>query len=281
MKVCMFPGQGSQITGMGKELFGNYSEIIEETDKILGYSIEELCIDPLKTEILNQTQYTQPALYVINSLSYLEYLKRSDPPEYLIGHSLGEYNALFAAGAIDYKTGLRLVQKRGELMGKISNGAMAAVIGIELQTVKKILKDYHLDRIDIANINSYTQIIIAGPAEDLFVSKKFFTSNGARFMPLKVSGAFHSRYMKEITFEFKEILQNTMFKCLSIPVISNFTAREYLKDQIEINLLQQISSPVRWTETIEYLVNKGVTEYVQIGPGTVLTKLHKNIMLYK
>src|SRR5436305_5494221 len=167
MTVFLFPGQGSQRIGMGNTLFDEFKAITARADEILGYSIKELCLqDPHQQ--LGQTQFTQPALYVVNALSYLKKMKEAgQAPAYVSGHSLGEYNALFAAGAFDFETGLQLVKKRGELMSQATGGGMAAVIGFTLEQVDQILKEYGLTSIDIANYNTPTQIVLAGLKADI------------------------------------------------------------------------------------------------------------------
>src|SRR5437762_401122 len=174
MTVFLFPGQGSQRKGMGNTLFDEFKEAIASADEILGYSIKELCLhDPHQQ--LGKTQFTQPALYVVNALSYLKKMKETgQAPDYVAGHSLGEYSALFAAGAFDFETGLRLVKKRGELMSQAIGGGMAAVIGFTLEQVDQVLKECGLTGIDIANYNTPTQIVIAGLKADIVSAKPFF-----------------------------------------------------------------------------------------------------------
>ena len=163
MLAYLFPGQGSQKKGMGLSLFEHYPELVKEADAILGYSIEDLCLnDP--DDLLKQTQYTQPALYVVNALSYLERIKEDGKePDYVAGHSLGEYDALFAAGVFDFATGLKLAKRRGELMAEARNGGMAAVIGMKENEIRKVIEENELQQIDIANLNSPNQIVISGP----------------------------------------------------------------------------------------------------------------------
>lgn len=278
MKVCMFPGQGSQKIGMGKMLFNKYPEHVRKANEILGYSIEELCNDNEKANLLNKTEFTQPALYVVNALSYIEFLEHNDPPEYLIGHSLGEYNALQAAGVINYETGIQLVQKRGALMGKIKGGGMAAVLDISMSTIREVLKENNFTRIDVANMNSYKETIISAPEEEIAGATEALKKVGAYVIRLNVSGPFHSRYMGEILAEYEEILAKIHFLDPQIPVLSNCTAREYTKEKVMKNLLLQLTNSVRWTEMIEYLNKKGCYDYIQVGPGRVLTKLCNNIL---
>ena len=276
MKAYVFPGQGSQNKGMGDKLFEHFNDLTTKADSILGYSIKELCIsDPHNN--LNKTEYTQPALYVVNALMYLKKLEDGQSiPDYVAGHSLGEYNALFAAGAFDFATGLKLVKKRGELIGKASGGAMAAVIGLSEEQVVEVLRSSGLNGIDIANFNTPYQIVISGLKEDIQKATTFFKS-AKLYMPLKVSGAFHSRYMENARRDFELFLNDFNFSPLKIPVISNVEARPYKQDDIRRLLINQITNPVKWTESIRYLMGKGVTDFEEIGPGKVLAGIIQKI----
>jgi len=228
---------------------------------------------------LNQTEYTQPLLYTVNALSYLKIMEDGgEKPDYLAGHSLGEYNALFAAGVFDFETGLRLVKKRGELMAQVSGGSMAAVIGLNVDKVEAILRENNLGAIDIANFNSPSQIVISGLKSDMDHAKSIFEIEKAQmFIPLKVSGAFHSRYMKEVKSKYQTFLNEFETSDLAIPVISNVKARPYKQLEIKKNLIQQIDHPVRWTESIQYLLRHGKMEFEEVGPGRILTNLIRTI----
>ncbi len=278
MVTYVFPGQGSQKKGMGKSLFSEFTEEINKVNKILGYSMIELCLENPNNQ-LNQTQYTQPALYVVNALTYLKKFQQEKRiPDYVAGHSLGEYSALFASGAIDFETGLRLVQKRGGLMDQAKDGAMVAIIGLSEGKIKESLSGNNLESIDIANYNTPSQTVIAGLKNDIEKAKTVFEENGARMViPLKVSGAFHSRYMKDGMKKFEEYLKRIEFSELKIPVISNVHARPYMKENIANNLIKQMTHPVKWTDSIRYLMGRGKMEFQEIGPGDVLTRLIKKI----
>ncbi|MFB9326111.1 ACP S-malonyltransferase [Paenibacillus aurantiacus] len=279
MLVYLFPGQGSQHKGMGGELFGRFKALTEEADAILGYSIEELCLrDP--RGLLANTAYTQPALYVVNALTYLSRLESAErQPAYAAGHSLGEYSALFAAGAFDFGTGLRLVQRRGALMAAAPEGAMAAVIGLSAESIHDLLDRGGLDGIDIANYNSPTQTVISGPKADIARAQSLFETAGASlYIPLNVSGPFHSRYMREARESFEQFMRPFAFRKPSITVISNVEARPYQEDRLKAGLADQMTSPVRWTDTIRYLLGKdGEADLEEIGPGNVLAKLVRAI----
>ena len=276
--IFVFPGQGSQSAGMGGELFDQFPELVKQADEVLGCSIKELCLDDPENR-LNQTDYTQPALYVVNALTYLSKTENTDfRPDFVAGHSLGEYNALFTAGVFDFITGLKLVQKRGQIMVKVTGGGMAAVIGMQPDKIKQVLKDASFESIDIANLNSPKQTVISGRKEDIDAVKTVFEDAGVRlFIPLKVSGAFHSRYMQDAQNEFADFLKNFKFQPVQIPVIANYTAAPYQNGETMNNMVQQISSPVRWVESIQYLKQQPEPEFEEIGPGNVLTKLIKQI----
>ncbi len=278
MTTIVFPGQGSQQLGMGEDLFSKYPDICRHADELLGYSVEELCLrDPLGQ--LSQTQYTQVALYVVNALSYMNKLEESgEKPGFVAGHSLGEYNALLAADAFDFITGLELVKKRGELMAKAQGGGMAAILGLDETTIKQVLSDHALDQIDIANFNSPQQIVISGLKDDVIAAKPFFEAAGAkRVIALDVSGAFHSRHMSDAKNEFESFLNSFSFNELTMPVISNVTALPYENANIKQNLANQITHSVRWTDSIQFLVEKGEEDFIEVGPGKVLTGLIKRI----
>ncbi|KGP80542.1 MULTISPECIES: ACP S-malonyltransferase [unclassified Paenibacillus] len=270
----VFPGQGSQKLGMGEGLFEQFPELTRQADDILGYSIRELCMYD-RSQQLSLTEYTQPALFVVNAMTYLHKIKETGrKPSLVSGHSLGEYNALFAADVFDFATGLKLVRKRGELMSKAPKGGMAAVIGLTDIAIKKILQQYGLHQLDIANLNSPTQIVLAGPLEIIDQAKTIFEQTGAQmYIPLRVSGAFHSRYMEQSAKQFEQYLQRYSFSAPTMTIISNYTAMPYRLNEIHGNLVQQITHPVRWCETVRVLMGMGVNTIEEIGPGNVLTKL--------
>lgn len=278
MIAYLFPGQGSQHKGMGGTLFEEFQDLIAQADEILGYSIRELCLEDPEQR-LTQTQYTQPALYVVNALSYLKKIKETGrKPAYVAGHSLGEYNALFAAEAFDFATGLKLVKKRGELMRQATGGGMAAVIGLDREKIEEILKTANITTIDMANFNSPSQIVISGPREDVESAKPVFEKAGVRmYALLRVSGAFHSRYMEPAKIEFAKYLENLQLADPVLPVISNIQARPYKAGEVKKNLLEQITGSVKWVDTIRYLMGKDVMEIEQVGPGNILTDLVKTI----
>lgn len=278
MAVNVFPGQGSQFLGMGRERFDDFPDLTRQADDILGFSIRELCLEDPERR-LNKTRYTQPALYVVSAMEYFSHLRSGAPaPTYAAGHSLGEYNALLAAGAFDFETGLRLVDKRAQLMGEARGGGMAAVLGKSEQEVRDILAGAHIEDIDIANLNSASQIVVSGKAERIQEIAGVFDEAGCRYVQLNVTGAFHSRYMADAQAEFGAFVEQVTFRPLAFPVISNVTARPYQEAALREGLVAQIVSPVRWYDTIRYLLAVGETDFVQVGPGDVLTGLQRQIM---
>lgn len=280
MDAFIFPGQGSQRLGMGAELFDSvpeYRTLEPDIDALLGYSLRELCLADREGR-LSKTDYTQPALYVINALHYYAALADGRRPRLLAGHSLGEYNALMAAGVFDFITGLKLVQRRGQLMAQARDGSMAAVIGVPGARISQLLQDNALDGLDVANFNAPKQIVISGPLSEIERAGKVFESAGAEaYVPLPVSAAFHSRYMLKSAEVFAEFLAPFEFKPPQIPVISNVTARPYDSKTspaaIKELLVKQIHSPVQWTHSVSYLIGRGTERFHEIGPGSVLTRL--------
>lgn len=264
---------------MGGPLFERFPEITAQADQILGYSIARLCMEDPDGQ-LGQTQFTQPALFVVNALTYRAKLEDGDPaPAFVAGHSLGEYNALLAAGCFDFATGVKLVKQRGELMGRVSGGGMSAVIGLEPQKIQSVLHDSEDGRrIDVANFNSFEQTVIAGPKEDLAAVKPALEAAGARMViPLNVSAPFHSRYMRDAQREFEGFLDGYAFHAPRIPVISNVRARPYEGDMVRATLAEQIGNSVRWLDSVLYLLEKPEPDFEEVGPGQVLTKLIKTI----
>lgn len=276
MSIYLFPGQGSQVKGMGETLFSEFPDITAIADDILGYSIAEVCL--MGDERLHQTQYTQPALYTVNALTYFKKIRELPRPLYTAGHSLGEYNALLAAEVFDFATGLKLVQKRGELMSKADNGGMAAIIGLTSDKVQEILINENLSTITIANYNSYTQIVIAGPKNAIISAQALFENAGASlYIPLKVSGAFHSPLMQPAQEAFTQFLNQFTFAEPCIPVIANVNANPYRSQEIASLLAQQITSSVQWTTIIETFLKQGINDFLEVGPGTILTGLIRRI----
>lgn len=277
MKSYLFPGQGSQRVGMGEDLFDAFPDITATADAVLDYSIKELCLrDPNRQ--LGQTQYTQPALYVVNALTHRRRARDTgERPDFVAGHSVGEYNALECAGVVSFEDGLRLVQKRGQLMSTAPKGAMAAVIGLTAERVGEILAENGLTTIDVANYNAHNQTIISGLEADIRDAQPCFERNQGMYIPLNVSGAFHSRYMEPVLAEFTAFLGTIAFSDPRIPVIANVDARPYRPGEVARTLRDQLTHSVRWLDSIRYLLDQGVQEFLELGPGDVLTKLVRSI----
>lgn len=267
----MFPGQGSQHTGMGKELFDRFPEYTCIADDILGYSIKQLCLEE-NSEKLNSTEYTQPALFVVNALSYLKSTQDLGVhPDYLIGHSLGEYNALFCAGVFDFTTGVYLTKTRGTLMSKVKDGAMAAIIGVPESCINEVIEKYKLKNVFIANLNAPSKFSISGSRDEILCTMNHLEyEKQAICVSLNVSGAFHSPAMEDVKSEFMSEMNSIVFNSPTIPVISNVTAKPYQKGEVKSLLCEQITSPVKWIEGIEYLLAEGVLHFQEIGPGNTL-----------
>lgn len=271
--VWVFPGQGSQYRGMGAALLDRYPRLVKQADEVLGYSIRRLILDD-PDNVLGRTDFTQPALYVTTALSFLAKRELNPQlPQFYAGHSLGEFNALFAADGFDFQAGVALVNKRGQLMAQAPKGAMAAVMGLEHAKVREILAGSPYTGIDIANVNSRTQIVISGLFEEIQGCEPLFVQAGARYVRLNVSAAFHSRFMRGVQEEFAKFVSAIPLRPLSADVISNYTARPYPRTGYQDLLIQQITHPVRWYETISWLMSRGELSLEEIGPGDVLTKL--------
>ncbi len=277
--IFLFPGQGSQSKGMGSGLFEQFPEITQAADDILGYSIRRLCLEDPRNQ-LGQTAYTQPAMYVVNALTYLK-LKQEygREPDFVAGHSLGEYNALHAAGVFDFATGLKLVKERGRLMAQATGGGMAAVIGLTRDQIRDVLLLFGSADVSIANLNAPQQTVISGLKEAIEEIRPSVEEAGARlFLPLPVSGAFHSRFMEPARREFEGFLRGFSFGVPRIPVISNVEALPYPENDVAGLLARQITSPVRWVESMQYLSRQPDPTFREAGPGTTLQGLLRQIL---
>lgn len=269
---------------MGRGLFDEvpeYAAVEREADALVGYSIRDVCLNDTGNR-LNRTLYTQPCLYVVSALHCYKALAAGERPGFLAGHSLGEYDALLAAGAFDFLTGLRLVQKRGELMAAVRSGGMAAVVGLPAEQIPRILEKSRLLSIDVANFNSPQQTVISGPIEDIQRAESAFESAGAQmYVELPVSAAFHSRYLLPVAEAFDRFLASFTFARLRTPVIANATGKPYPEDNPTRNvrelLVRQITYPVLWMQSVRYLCSSGVRDFKEVGSGTMLTDLIRQI----
>jgi [acyl-carrier-protein] S-malonyltransferase len=268
----VFPGQGSQAVGMEANLLDHplAKTRFEQAEEILNWSVIHICQGD--EEKLSQTLYTQPCLYVIESILAELLLQNHQPPSLVAGHSLGEYVALYTAGVFDFATGLNLVKTRSSLMDRASGGKMVAMMQFdrtELETAVAATPD-----VVIANDNSPQQVVISGTPEA--VDKITSQVKAKRAIPLKVSGAFHSPLMETAATEFAQILAGVDFNDAKIPVIANVDPTPATDaEEIKTRLIKQMTGSVRWCEISQYLAQAGVTEVVEIGPGKVLTGLIK------
>ncbi|MFO7482886.1 ACP S-malonyltransferase [Oceanibaculum nanhaiense] len=283
MKAFLFPGQGAQRIGMGEGLFEAFPEQTACADSVLGYSVRDLCLTgPM--EQLTQTQFTQPALYVVGALTWLKRKAEGAKADYLLGHSVAEYVALFAAGAVDFETGLRLVQKRGALMAEATGGGMAAVLGLEAAQVEDIIRRHGLTDVFAANVNTPKQIVVSGRREAVVAAEPLFLEAGAsHYRVLQVSGAFHTPYMQPARDAFARFLEDCEFRPPLVPVISNVTARPHKPETIRSLMAEQMTAPVRWSDSIRYLLAKGLAfeDFEELGPagGAVVKPMVKRTQL--
>lgn len=279
----IFPGQGSQYIGMGKELVENFplaAEIMEKANEILELDLAGLCFNG-PAEELNLTENTQPAIYTISYMVTRLLNEEGIYPLLAAGHSLGEYSALAAAGVFSFEEGLRLVRQRGILMNRAvpdNQGSMAAIIGLEDKIVQEICQEVN-GICEIANYNSPGQIVISGEREAVEAACQLAEDKGARrTVVLKVSGPFHSSLMKRAAEDFANIIGEIEFKKPAFPVVSNVTA-DFVEEPEEIKglLIKQISNSVRWVESIKLIQAQGVNTFIEAGPGKVLRGLLRRI----
>jgi len=282
--VHIFPGQGSQWVGMGRDLYEGFASakaVFDRADEVLGFPLSRLCFEGPEDE-LRQTINAQPAILTV-SYACLEAVREvSDNlplPAFVAGHSLGEYTALAAAGVLDFATAVYLARERGRLMyeaGLSRPGGMAAIIGFDEDLLTEVC---HQTDTRIANINCPGQLVISGAKENLAQAMELARAKGAhRVIPLQVSGAFHTPLMQPAVDGMTEILGNISFSDSVIPVIGNTTAQPLATaESVKAELLGQLCNCVQWQRSVEYMVNEGAGTFIEIGPGKVLTGLIRRI----
>lgn len=295
MFSIIFPGQGSQSIGMAKEFYDTYpivKEIFYRADNALGYPISKIILQGPLSEI-NLTENTQPAIFVV-SYSIFSVIKKIfkvdlNKAKYFAGHSLGEYSALTCADGIDFEDAVRLLSKRGKSMQTavpLGEGSMLAILGIKIKDIEQILNDnIHFKYCQVANDNCPGQIVVSGPSLAINALSKFLKDNSIKSIGLPVSAPFHSHMMKKSTEIMISHINDTKFKIPVPQIISNVTAKEENNPkEIKKLLIHQIEGRVRWRESIEFIIKNGVSKFVEIGPGKVLTglvrRINKNIKIF-
>ena len=282
MKGYIFPGQGSQFTGMCHDLFIKYDNVkplFKRAETILGFDISKIMFEGTKEE-LTQTKVTQPAIF-IHSMAILKVLEDSFKPNLVAGHSLGEFSSLVAAGVLNFEDGLRLVSIRAKAMQKScesTNGTMAAILGLDNSIIEEICSNIE-GTVVAANYNCPGQVVISGEVSAVKNACEKLSEAGARrALILPVGGAFHSELMKDAKDELSKAIKETSFNSPICPIYQNVNGKpEHLVDNIKTNLISQLTSPVKWTQSVNKMIEDGCQDFIEIGPGKVLQGLIKKI----
>ena len=283
MKAYVFPGQGSQFPGMGKDLYENNSEakaMFDKANEILGFNIADIMFNGTE-EDLKQTKVTQPAVFLY-SVALAKSMGDDFNPDMTAGHSLGEFSALVAAGALSFEEGLKLVAARASAMQKaceITPSTMAAVLKLSDETVEEICAEIKEGIVVAANYNCPGQVVISGEEAAIDAAcQKLLEAGAKRALKLKVGGAFHSPLMESAREELAAAIEKAEFKTPKCPIYQNVTAQaETNPEIIKENLVAQLTAPVRWTQTVMNMVNDGATSFTEVGPGSVLQGLVSKI----
>jgi [acyl-carrier-protein] S-malonyltransferase len=282
MKAFVFPGQGSQFPGMGHNLYKSNKKVkslFNEADDVLGFALSNVMFNG-NDEELKQTKITQPAIF-LHSIAELIVLQETHSPSAVAGHSLGEFSSLVANNTISFEDGLKLVFLRSKAMQKScenSNGTMAAILGLDDKIIKETCESFD-GNVTAANFNCPGQVVISGELNAVKkICEKFNEIGARRSILLHVGGAFHSNLMNDAKSELKEAIHKTKFNNPSCPIYQNFTAKKTTNIEIiKENLINQLTAPVLWTQTINNMVNDGYLDYMEVGPGRILQGLIRKV----
>jgi [acyl-carrier-protein] S-malonyltransferase len=283
----LFPGQGSQAVGMGRDLAEKFTvarDTFAQADEALGYSLSKLCFEG-PVEQLKQTEFTQPAIFVVSMAAYRVLVSRGIQPQIAAGHSLGEYTACAAAGVMSFADAIRALQSRGRFMQEAvpeGQGAMAAVLGLDADAVRGVCDAAAKETNQVvspANLNSPEQVVISGSAAGVARARERATEKGAKkVVPLQVSAPFHCALMQPAQDRLAEVLNGIKVDDPHFPIVSNVTADVTKKGSRERDLLiEQVTAPVRWVESMRCMMDRGVGTFVEVGPGRVLSGLLRQI----